>query len=123
MPVFGRGTAFFGGTAMTFEDLYGKWLNVRFFLYRFFLGRVLIYTLRTLPLGIPALVLFILYRKGVTPLWPVWVALGAWAAIVLVMLLFVRIMFRLGRSAGNEPNDRVNRNPYSANKDDFKLNR
>ena len=105
---------------MTFEDLYERWLRIRFFLYRFFLGRLLVYLLRNWLFGAVALTFYILYRNGVLPLFPVWISLGAWLAAALLSMLFVRLMFRLGRYADGDKPVTVNKNPYSAvNKDRF----
>ena len=100
--------------AMTFQNMFERTLRLRARLYSSFLLQFIFSLLINFWLGIPAAVFYALYRNGIWPLWPTWVALGAWVVIVLLGLIFIRLMFRLAKAEQNSEHVvKPNKNPYS----------
>ena len=107
---------------MTFDGFFDKYIVGGYlFLRKFFVFRLILFVIRTWYMGLPALALYILHRTLGWPLWPVWVALGLWAAVLFVRILFVRIMFRAAAENDASPQPKQeNKNPYSAPKKERK---
>lgn len=101
---------------MTFDGFFDKYIVGGYlFLRKYFVFRLILYIIRTWYMGIPAALLYVLHRTLGWPLWPVWVALGLWAAVLFVRILFVRIMFRAAAENDASPDpEKENMNPYSA---------
>ena len=80
-----------------------------------FLLSYLINLLLRLELTIPAWILLILHFVLGIPLFWFWIALGAWAAVILLWTLLLSLLFRGSSSPTVSPE---NKNPYSRHTSD-----